>query len=235
MANKKQKQEALEVAEALNKSEAFFNKNKNAIIIAVVALLVIIAGIFIYKEYVSGPREEKASTALGRGQEYFNAEQFDKALNGDGASYAGFAKIASDYSSTAAGNLANLYAGLCQANLGKWKEAITYLEKFSTTGDDMVSPAAVAALGNAYAHVNELDKAVSTLKKAADMADSKGSEGVNNSIAPTFRLQAAEILESQGKKDEALKIYQDIKAKYTNSGLVQSQEIDKYIERASAK
>ena len=235
MANKKQKQEALEVAEALNKSEAFFNKNKNAIIIAVVALLVIIAGIFIYKEYVSGPREEKASTALGRGQEYFNAEQFDKALNGDGASYAGFAKIASDYSSTAAGNLANLYAGLCQANLGKWKEAITYLEKFSTTGDDMVSPAAVAALGNAYAHVNELDKAVSTLKKAADMADSKGNEGVNNSIAPTFRLQAAEILESQGKKDEALKIYQDIKAKYTNSGLVQSQEIDKYIERASAK
>lgn len=235
MANKKQKQEALEVSEALNKSEAFFNKNKNAIIIAVVALLVIIAGIFCYKEYVSGPREEKASTALGRGQEYFNAEQFDKALNGDGASYAGFAKIASDYSNTDAGNLANLYAGLCQANLGKWKEAIAYLEKFSTAGDDMVSPAAVAALGNAYAHVNELDKAVSTLKKAADMADSKGNEGVNNSIAPTFRLQAAEILESQGKKDEALKIYQDIKAKYTNSGLVQSQEIDKYIERASAK
>ena len=235
MANKKQKQEALEVSEALNKSEAFFNKNKNAIIIAVVALLVIIAGIFFYKEYVSGPREDKASTALGRGQEYFNAEQFDKALNGDGASYVGFAKIASDYSSTKAGNLANLYAGLCQANLGKWKEAIAYLEKFSTAGDDMVSPAAVAAVGNAYAHVNELDKAVSTLKKAADMADSKGNEGVNNSIAPTFRLQAAEILESQGKKDEALKIYQDIKAKYTNSGLVQSQEIDKYIERASAK
>ena len=235
MANKKQKQEALEVSEALNKSEAFFNKNKNAIIIAVVALLVIIAGIFCYKEYVSGPREEKASTALGRGLEYFNAEQFDKALNGDGASYAGFAKIASDYSSTDAGNLANLYAGLCQANLGKWKEAIAYLEKFSTAGDDMVSPAAVAALGNAYAHVNELDKAVSTLKKAADMADSKGDGGVNNSIAPTFRLQAAEILESQGKKDEALKIYQDIKARYTTSGLVQSQEIDKYIERASAK
>ena len=235
MANKKQKQEALEVSEALNKSEAFFNKNKNAIIIAVVALLVIIAGIFCYKEYVSGPREEKASTALGRGQEYFNAEQFDKALNGDGASYAGFAKIASDYSSTDAGNLANLYAGLCQANLGKWKEAIAYLEKFSTAGDDMVSPAAVAALGNAYAHVNELDKAVSTLKKAADMADSKGDGGVTNSIAPTFRLQAAEILESQGKKDEALKIYQDIKSRYTTSGLVQSQEIDKYIERASAK
>jgi len=35
----------------------------------------------------------------------------------------------------------------------------------------MVSPAAQAALGNAYAHVNQLDKAVSCLKKAAEMAD----------------------------------------------------------------
>ena len=41
------------------------------------------------------------------------------------------------------------------------------------------------------------------------------------------------MLESQGKKDEALKIYQDIKKKYVNSMLVQSAEIDKYIERAS--
>ena len=41
------------------------------------------------------------------------------------------------------------------------------------------------------------------------------------------------ILESQGKKDEALKLYQDAKKKYVNAMLVQSGEIDKYIERAS--
>ena len=232
MANKKQK-EVLEQNEALNKSEAFILKYKKTIIIAVVALLAIIAGIFVYKAYVSGPREDKASTALGRGQQYFDADQYDKALNGDGANFAGFLKIASDYSSTDAGNLANLYAGLCYANLGKWEDAVKYLDQYSPADDAVVSPAAVAALGNAYAHVNQLDKAVSALKKAADMADSKGLDGVNNSIAPTFRLQAAEILESQGKKEEALKMYQEIKSKYVNSALVQSQEIDKYIERLS--
>ena len=229
MANKKQ-QEVLEQNETLNKSEAFILKNKKNIIIAVIAILAIIAGIFIYKGYISGPREEKASTALGRGQEYFNA---DKALNGDGANYAGFLKIASDYSSTDAGNLANLYAGLCYANLGKWEEAVKYLDQYSPADDSMVSPAAVAALGNAYAHVNQIDKAISALKKAADMADSKGVDGVNNSIAPTFRLQAAQLVESQGNKEEALKMYQDIKKKYVNSAVVQSQEIDKYIERLS--
>lgn len=216
--------------ETLNQSEAFVLKYKKAIIGAVIALLAIVAGLFIYKA-ITGPREEKASTALARGQEYFNMEQFDKALNGDGANYAGFLKIASDYSSTDAGNLAKLYAGLCYANLDKWQEAVNYLEQYSTGDDAMVSPAAVAALGNAYAHVEQLDKAVSTLTKAADMADKRGNEGVNNSIAPTFRLQAAEILESQGKKEEALKIYESIKEKYVNSALVQSQEIDKYISR----
>ncbi|MBQ9636276.1 MAG: tetratricopeptide repeat protein [Prevotella sp.] len=231
MANKKQ-QEALDLNETLNKSEAFVLKYKKPIIIAVIALIAIIAGIFIYKG-ITGPREEKASTELGRGQEYFNADQFDKALNGDGANYGGFLKVASDYSSTKAGNLANLYAGLCYANLGKWEDAVKFLDKYSPADDAVVSPAAVAALGNAYAHVNQLDKAVSALKKAADMADKRGVDGVNNSIAPTFRLQAAEILESQGNKDEALKIYQDIKTKYVNSALVQSQEIDKYIERLS--
>ena len=232
MANKKQK-EVLEQNEALNKSEEFILKYKKTIIIAVVALLAIIAGIFVYKAYVSGPREDKASTALGRGQQYFDADQYDKALNGDGANFAGFLKIASDYSSTDAGNLANLYAGLCYANLGTWEDAVKYPDQYSPADDAVVSPAAVAALGNAYAHVNQLDKAVSALKKAADMADSKGLDGVNNSIAPTFRLQAAEILESQGKKEEALKMYQEIKSKYVNSALVQSQEIDKYIERLS--
>jgi tetratricopeptide (TPR) repeat protein len=230
MANKKQ-QEVLEQNETLSKSEEFILKNKKNIIIAVIAILAIIAGIFMYKAYVSGPREEKASTALGRGQEYFNADQYDKALNGDGANYAGFLKIASDYSSTDAGNLANLYAGLCYANLGKWEDAVKYLDQYSPGDDSMVSPAAVAALGNAYAHVNQIDKAISALKKAADMADSKGVDGVNNSIAPTFRMQAAQLVESQGNKEEALKMYQDIKKKYVNSALVQSQEIDKFIER----
>ncbi|MCI7310376.1 MAG: tetratricopeptide repeat protein, partial [Prevotella sp.] len=136
---------------------------------------------------------------------------------------------------TDAGNLANLYAGLCYANLNKWQEAQKHLDAYSTAGDMMVSPAAVAALGNAYAHLNQIDKAIDKLKKAASMADDKAEDGVNNSLSPTFLLQAGILLESQNKKDEALKIYQDIKKTYLNSALVQSGEVDKYIERATIK
>ena len=212
--------------ETLNQSEAFFLKYKKAIIGVVIALVVIIAGIVLYKTYVSGPNEIKASTAIAKGQEYFAANNFEMALNGDSANFKGFAKLADEYSSTQAGNLANLYAGLCYAKLDKWEDAVKYLEKYDGADDQMISPAAEGALGNAYAHLNQLDNAVSHLKKAAEKAD-------NNSLSPTFLIQAGEILESQGKNDEALKLYQTVKEKYFNS--MASQTIDAYIERVSAK
>lgn len=232
MTNKKEQAPATDV---LTTSEAFITKNKKPLIIISTAIIVILVGVFCYKYFIGQPREEKASTALAMATQYFDQEIFDKALNGDGATPTGFVRIASDYSGTDAANLANLYAGLCYANLNKWDKAVEYLDNYSTSDDALVSPAALAALGNAYAHLNQLDKAVSYLKKAAKEADAEGHNGVNNSLSPVFMLQAAEIVESQGKTDEALEMYKDIKEKYVASQLVQSQEIDKYIERAQDK
>lgn len=221
-----QQQAAPTMEESLNKSEAFFLKYKKAIIVAVVALVVIIVGVVLYKTYVSEPKEQKASTAIAKAQDLFAANEFQKALDGDSLGVKGFVKLADEFSGTDAGNLANLYAGLCYAKLDKWEDAVKYLEKFDGADDQMVSPAALGALGNAYAHLNQLDKAVSQLKKAAEKAD-------NNSLSPTFLIQAGEILESQGKADEALKLYKQVKEKYYNS--MQYQTIDKYIERVTAK
>ena len=183
--------------ETLNAKEALFLKHRKNISIAIVVIILLVAGVICYNTYVSGPREQEASTALAKGQDYFANQQYDKALKGDGAGYAGFLSIASDYSNTDAGNLANLYAGLCYANMDKWNEAVQYLDGFSTSDDQMISPAAMAALGNAYAHLKQLDKAVECLKKAANMADSEAMDKTNNSISPVFLIQAGESLESQ--------------------------------------
>ena len=216
MANKNQKNAPV-FEEQTSKSVAFFEKYKKTIVAAVVAVIVIIVGIIMFNNYYLEPRANEASTELAKSQELFDQQQYDKAL-------AGFQKVAADYSSTDAGNLAQLYIGICQANLGKWQEAVNALESFSGKGDQMISPAAEGALGNAYANLNQLDKAVEHLKKAAKMAD-------NNSLSPTFLIQAGEILESQGKKAEALELYKQVKEKYFNS--MQYQTIDKYIERVS--
>jgi len=225
MAEQKKNQAASPVEEPTNGNEAFFLKYKNAIIGCVVAI-VVCAGCALWYHNYSADKQTDASTAIAKAQENFQNGMFELALNGDSTGTAGFLKIASEYSSTKAGNLANLYAGLCYANLYNWEEAAKYLEKFDTKDDQMISPAAMGALGNAYAHLNQLDKAVSTLVKAAEMAD-------NNSISPTLLIQAGQILEKQDKKAEALKLYKQVKEKYFRSMQSQYQTIDEYIERVS--
>ena len=212
--------------DALIQSEVAFLKYKKPIIIAVIAIVVVVAGFFLYKNFVSGPREDEASTELAKSQTLFNGQQYDQAL-------AGFQKIQSDYSGTDAGNLANLYVALCYAHQAKpnWAKALENAEKFSTSDDEMISPASQMALGDIYANNNQNDKAVECFKKAAKMADSEAADNVNLSIAPLALRKAGVLLESEGKKAEALEIYKNIKKNYVNSPLY--QDIDKYIERAS--
>ncbi|MCI6861817.1 MAG: tetratricopeptide repeat protein [Prevotella sp.] len=220
---------AVQNEQTLNNQEQFFLKYRKQILIAVAAILLIIAGCLAYKTFVAEPRENKASTAMAKAQEMFAERDFQKALNGDKTNE-GFLSVIENYGGTDAANLAKGYAGLCYAQMGKWQEAVKYLEDFSPKSDAIISPAIVAALGNAYANTGKVDEAISTLKEAASMADSR-SESVNNTTSPTYLLQAARLLESQKKTGEALKIYKEIKEKYVNSAA--AQDIDKYIERAS--
>ena len=73
--------------QTLNQSEAFFLKYKKAVITVVLALIVIIVGAVLYKTYISEPREQKASTAIAKGQDYFAQGLFQQALEGDSTGY----------------------------------------------------------------------------------------------------------------------------------------------------
>jgi tetratricopeptide (TPR) repeat protein len=224
MAEQDKQEQKLNVEDALSLSEAYLIKNKKGIIGGIVAVIIIIAAFFAYKYLYLAPREEKAETAIFKGEEYFGQDAYEAALNGDSIGYKGFIKIANEFSGTKTANLAKAYAGICYAQLGKYSEAQKYLSDFD--GDDqMVSPAILGALGNCYAQLNQLDKAVSTLQDAAKKAD-------NNTLSPVYLLQAGLIMEQQGKYADAITTYTSIKDKYFNS--YQAMDIDKYIERATA-
>ena len=226
MAKETKKQEELvNVEEVVNKSEAFLTKNKNTIVGGIVAVVVVIAAVFCYNNYVKAPRELKASEALFQAEQLFRAGNFEQALNGDSLGAMGFVTVADEYSGTDAGNLANAYAGMALAQLKKYEEAVSYLNNFS--GDDaMVAPAVMGTLGNCYAQLGQNDKAASTLMEAASMSDS-------HSLSPIYLLQAGQIYEELGQNDKAVEAYKQIKNKYFNS--MQAYDIDKYIERASMK
>ena len=222
MAEQKNQNEHLNVEDALTQSEAFLIKHNNAIIGGVVAVIIIVAGFIMYKNLYAEPREEKAQAALFKGQEYFEQDAYEQALNGDSIGFVGFLKVADDFSGTKAANLAKAYAGICYAQLGKYEEAVKMLDSFNGK-DQMVAPAILGAAGNCYAQLGQLDKAASTLMSAADKAD-------NNTLSPIFLMQAGEILVKQGKYDDAVDAYNKIKDKYFQS--YQAMDIDKYIEQA---
>ena len=222
MAEQKNQNEHLNVEDALTQSEAFLIKYKNAIIGGVVAVIIIVAGFIMYKNLYAEPREEKAQAALFKGQEYFEQDAYEQALNGDSIGFVGFLKVADDFSGTKAANLAKAYAGICYAQLGKYEEAVKMLDSFNGK-DQMGAPAILGAAGNCYAQLGQLDKAASTLMSAADKAD-------NNTLSPIFLMQAGEILVKQGKYDDAVDAYNKIKDKYFQS--YQAMDIDKYIEQA---
>lgn len=225
MSNKQNLQEN-QAAEVIATTGAWVETNKKSIISIVVAVVVVVGGYLGYTYGYQQPREEKAQTLCTDGLRYVQNSDFETALNGEGT-FPGYIKIAEDYSGTDGANLANLYAGICFAQQNKYQEALPYLEAYKPGNDQSVSAMALFALAQCYAATNVLDKAVETFIEAAEQAD-------NAALSPMCLVEAGKLLESQEKKAEALKLYEQIKNDYPTSTMVVGSpaEIEKYIERA---
>ena len=221
--NKKASNEAIGLDVQLSKSEAFIEKHLKLILAILAVIIIVVSGIFLYRHYKANQTAE-ANEAIAASQNAFGMEQYEQALNGDGVQEKGFLKIIDEYSGTSTANLAKAYAGLCYLNLDKLDEAIKMLESFDPQDDQMISPSAIAALGNCYVKKGDNQKGAETLVKAANKAN-------NDAVSPVFLLQAGEVYEELGNTDKALELYKEIKDKYFRSPL--SAEIDKYIERVS--
>ena len=216
-------EEAIGLDLQLSKSEAFIEKHWKPLLIGLAAVIVIVAGVFIWKNHMKNV-EEKAQAAIRTSQSLFAQQQWDNALKGDGANNIGFLRIISEYSGTKTANLAKLYSALCYANTEKYDDAIKYFEDFSPKGDQMISPAAIAALGNCYVEKGETAKGAETLVKAAKQAN-------NDAVSPVFLVQAAHLYKSLNQNDKALELYTEVKTKYFRSPL--STQVEKYIEELS--
>lgn len=206
---------------AVSAQEGLLQKHLKKVIIGSGLVLVTIIACSLFF-VIMDKRNYKAAELLAPCEQYFQAGTLDKALNGDGQECVGFLAIIDQYGGTKIGNVAKLYAGLAYAQQNKMVEAKKYLEDFNTQDDEMISPAALMALGNVYVNTGEKEKGAQTLVKAAHKAD-------NIVISPIALLQAGEVYESLSEKDKALELYQEIKANYPGS--MQGGEIDKYIQR----
>jgi tetratricopeptide (TPR) repeat protein len=199
----------------------FAKKNQKSLTTLLVIVVVVLAGYFGFTELYQKPREVKAADALFAAEKYFAQDSSNFVLNGDGTSK-GALYVIKEFSGTNAANLAKYYAGISYFRTGDFNKCIDYLNDFSTNAKQ-VQAIAYGTIGDAYSELKKNDEAVAAYKKAG--AHFPEDEGISSE----YLFRAAALLEANGKVDDAIAIYKDIKAKYpkTEKGFT----ADKYIYR----
>lgn len=159
-------EEGVVVEGSAGKLETLFEENQKVVLGVLGGLILIVAIVVGYKRFVVAPKEVAASEVVFHAQNWFAADSFQLALEGNGVDY-GFYEIMDDYKGTKVAKAAKFYAGTCELNLGNYDEAIAYLSKFKTS-DENVQALAYSRLGDAYAQLENLDAAAKEYKKAGN-------------------------------------------------------------------
>ena len=182
-----------------------------------------------YTNFILEPKEDEAANEMFQAQQYYdqaiNGQATDSlynlALNG-GEGKMGFLGITEEYSGTNAANLAHYYAGTSYLNMGKFKEAIQHLEQFNSK-DLFLKAMSLGAIGDAFAELNQQQEAFDFYKKASEHT-------TNDFTTPRYAYKAGLMALELGKKDEALKLFTNIKDNYKSS--VEAANIDVYLGMA---
>ena len=136
------------------KLEHFIHEKKNLLSYILGGVLLVILLFIAYKVFIIKPKEKEASELIFMAQSYFQKDSFELALNGKDESFYGFQGIVDEFGSTATGNLAKYYAGICYLRLGEYEDAIKYLKKFRTNSE-ILKPLKLGGIGDAYSQLQE--------------------------------------------------------------------------------
>lgn len=205
--------------EGASKTEEWVAKNQKGIFIFIGVIALGALGYLGYTRFVSGPKEDEAANVMFQAQKHFQEATDAQDPKASDSLYAlslkvsegqpGFVQIAEDYSGTDAANLANYYAGMAYLNTKKYKEAIEYLEKFSSD-DVILSAVAKGAIGDAFSQLNQPKDALEYYVKASEI-------NKNEVTTPRFLLKAGQTALVLKQKEDALKYFTEVKEKYETS------------------
>jgi len=212
------------VEHALTKAEHFIETYQKQIVWTVTVILGVVLIYMAFQRLYVEKKSQEAAAQMFPAEQYFEKDDWERALDGDGNNL-GFTDIISDYRFTPTANLAKYYAGICYLRLGEYEDAISYLSKFKSK-DKILSSIALGSIGDAYAQLDEPEKAIGFYKKAAERKS-------NDFTTPLYLLRAGILLEQEGKLKEAGELYERIKTDYAVS--TEGRNIDKYTTRIKVK
>ncbi|MEZ4911090.1 MAG: tetratricopeptide repeat protein [Saprospiraceae bacterium] len=220
MASRKDKQASDEIIDVVEVKGSniinepnFFDKNQKLLSYLIIGIGILAALYFAYKYLYIAPREKEAVNAMYKAEQQFAKDSFALALENPGGGYDGFLAIIDNYSGTKTANLAKYYAGISYLNMGSYQEAVDYLNGYGAH-DAVTKVTKDGALGDAYAGLGDMDKAMSYYQKAASASE-------NDFLTPHYKGKLAMYYYSQNKIEDAVKLWTEILNDYpeTNEGL----------------
>ena len=218
--NEKNKRDEFEnVEQVLTKTEAFIEKYQKHVLTGVTIVVLIVVAILAFNRFYLRPQEVAAEIELYKAERYFKVDSFQVALEGD-FEFIGFQEIASKYSLTSSGNVANAYAGICHYKLGDYQNAIKYLSEYDGK-DNYLKATVIGLIGDSYIQLDQTEKAISYFEKAAKVK--------NQVTVPIYLKKAGVAYESLNEPEKALTYYLKVKEEYSQSA--EASDIDKYIAR----
>ena len=212
------------VENAFSKTEQFLEKNQKLLMGIVLGILIIVGGYWAYQKFYKKPMVLEAQSQIFVAEQYFEADSFKIALNGDGM-YPGFVEIVEDYSKTKVGHLAKYYVGISYLNIGDFDKAIEYLSEFKTK-DPLLASISKGAIGDAYVEKEEYDNAIEFYIQATEKNE-------NNFTTPIYLKKLGLVYEEKGENEKALVVYENILNNYSKSQ--EATSIEKYIARTKTK
>ena len=219
-----QNPEEAAVVEAVSKTEQFFQKNGKKAVIALTVIVLLVVGGYLYKNLVIDSNAEKAAAMIVDAQDRFAGENpdFALALNGD-ENGAGFLEVVEQYGSTASGNIAKHYAGICYLRLGDLENAEKYLSMYSAVkglASEVINAQNLGLRGDIAVEKGEYEAAVALYKKAV-------AASANLYTAPLYLYKQVLAYAALGNKEAAAKCLEALQADYATS--TEAREAEKVL------
>ncbi|MEL7834491.1 tetratricopeptide repeat protein [Fodinibius sp. Rm-B-1B1-1] len=217
--SKKQVKEELEqdvLLETFSKAQSFYDQNKNSVIGAAIALVILIGGSVGYY-YYSEAQESEAQQLMGQATQAYLQGNYEEALNGSDADFTvGFEQIINNYSMTEAANLAQYYASVSAFKLGNSQEALQYIQNYEV-------PEGIMGVGPLSFHA-AIHTELGNHAQAAELYVKAAEWDVNESTTPYNYLEAANAYHDASDKERAQEYAQKIVDEYDDSDQVTQAE-----------
>ena len=201
----------------------FYNEHKRIISIGITALVVVVAGLFIYFRNRS-ENSEHAITELAAVYHFYDNGQYQIAVDGvPERNIAGLKSIVDNYGNSPGGDLARFYLANAYFQLGNYDDALKQFEDFSGNYE-LLAVSRLAGIAACY-------EAKGMHREAAEYFERAGTKDAKDLGAAENLDAAARNYALAGEKEKAIELYRKLKKSYPTSSF--AREADRYIAQLS--